>query len=112
MQVLQWIRFGTAALLMAAGLFAFVTSVIGIYRFNYVLNRIHVAAKCDTMGIFLTLSSLMVMSGFNVTTLKLLLLIVLMWLVNPVSSHLIAHLEAETNPDVIEECEVIHFDLD
>jgi len=110
--IAEWIRFGVAALLMLAGLLAFITSMIGIYRFKYVLNRIHVAAKCDTMGIFLTLLSLMVISGFNMTTLKLLLLIVFMWILNPVSSHLIAHLEAETNPDVVEECEVVHIDSD
>ena len=97
---------------MAGGLLAFVTSMVGIYRFHYILNRIHVAAKCDTMGILLTLLPLMVISGFNFTTLKLLLIIVFMWMSNPVSSHLIAHLEAETNPDMIEECEVIHYDID
>ena len=108
----EWIRFSVAALLMLAGLFAFITSMIGIFRFRYVLNRIHVAAKCDTMGILLTLSSLIVISGFNTTTLKLLLLIIFMWVLNPVSSHLIAHLEAETNHDIVEECEVVHLDSD
>jgi len=108
----EWIKFWITALLMLAGLFAFITSMVGIYRFRYVLNRIHVAAKCDTMGILLILLPLMIMSGFNFTTLKLLLLIVFMWLSNPVSSHLIAHLEAETNYDIIEECEVVHLDVD
>ena len=107
-----WIRFAIAAVLLVVGLLAFVTSMVGIYRFHYVLNRIHVAAKCDTMGVFLTLLSLMVMSGLSFTTLKLFLLIVFMWMSNPVSSHLIAHLEAETNPDIVEECEVVHFDID
>ena len=110
--ILEWVRFWIAAMLMLTGLGAFVTSMLGIFRFHYVLNRIHVAAKCDTMGILMTLLSLMVMSGFSFTTLKLFLLIVFMWMSNPVSSHLIAHLEAETNPDIVEECEVVHFDLD
>ena len=108
----EWVRFGIAAVLMAAGLWTFITSMVGIFRFRYVLNRLHVAAKCDTMGILLTLTSLMVLSGFNFTTLKLFLLIVFMWMANPVSSHLIAHLEAETNPDIIDECEVVHYDVD
>ena len=109
---MQWVRFWISAVLMAGGLMAFVTSMVGIYRFHYILNRIHVAAKCDTMGILLTLLPLMVISGLNFTTLKLLLIIVFMWMSNPVSSHLIAHLEAETNPDIVDECEVVHFDVD
>ena len=108
----DWIRFWVSAILMFAGIFAFITSIIGVYRFSYVLNRIHVAAKCDTMGILLTLLSLMVISGLDISTLKLFLLVVFMWISNPVSSHLIAHLEAETNPGILEECEVIHFDFD
>ena len=108
----EWIRFWIAAVLMTGGILAFVTSMVGIYRFHYILNRIHVAAKCDTMGVLLTLLPLMVISGFSFTTLKLFLLIVFMWMSNPVSSHLIAHLEAETNPDIVEECEVVHYDID
>ena len=107
-----WIRFWIAAVLMACGLWAFVTSMVGIYRMRYVLNRLHVAAKCDTMGILLTLLPLMILSGLNFTTLKLFLIVVFMWMANPVSGHLIAHLEAETNPAIIEECEVIHYDVD
>ena len=107
-----WIRFWIVTLLMLAGLFVFITTMLGIFRFRYVLNRLHAAAKGDTMGIFLTLLSLMVLSGLNVTTLKLFLLIVFIWLSNPVSSHLIAHLEVETNQDILEECKVVHLDAD
>ena len=110
--ILQWIRFIIAALLMIAGLFVLLTSTVGIYRFDYVLNRIHVTAKCDTMGMMLTLTSLMFFSGFQVATLKLLLLIVFIWLCSPISGHLIAYLEVATNPDIMKECEVVHDDAD
>ena len=108
----EWIKFWISAVLMLAGLWAFITAMVGLYRFRYVLNRLHVAAKCDTMGILLTLLPLMIMSGLSFTTLKLFLLVVFIWLSNPVSSHLIAHLEVETNSDVVKECEVIHLDGD
>ena len=110
--IVDWIRFWVAAALMLMGLLTFITAIIGVFRMDYVLNRIHVAAKCDTMGILLTLLSLMIISGLNVSTLKLFLLIVFIWIVNPVASHLVAHLEAETNPDILAECEVVHFDAD
>lgn len=108
----EWVKFWIAALMMLAGLWAFATAMVGLYRFHYALNRLHAAAKCDTMGILLTLLPLMIMSGLNFTTLKLFLLIVFIWLSNPVSSHLIAHLEVETNKDVLDECEVVYLDAD
>jgi len=112
MIVLQWARFCLAALLMSAGLVALFGTTLGLFRFQYVLNRIHVAAKCDTFGVLLTFSSLILMSGWNAVSLKLILIIIFLWLANPVSGHLIAHLEAATNPKIMEECKVIRHDAD
>ena len=112
MIVLQWVRFSFAALLMSVGLAALLATTVGLHRFHYVLNRIHVAAKCDTFGVLLTFSSLIVMSGWNAASLKLLLIIIFLWIANPVSGHLIAHLEVATNPKIMEECEVIRYDAD
>ena len=110
--IFEYIRFALSAVLMTAGLSALVTTTVGIYRLEYVLNRIHVAAKCDTLGILLVFSSLIVKTGFSFVSLKMLLLIVFLWIANPVSSHLIAYLEAETNPSIDKECEVIRIDSD
>ena len=112
MIVLQWARFSLAALLMFAGLTTLFATTVGLFRFHYVLNRIHVAAKCDTFGILLIFSSLIVMSGLNAASLKLFLIIAFLWVANPVSSHLIAHMEVATNPKIREECEVIRYDAD
>ena len=43
---------------------------------------------------------LAVISGFNMTTLKLLLLVALWWLSSPVASHLIGKLEVTTQEDL------------
>ena len=110
--MLEWLRFAVSAVLMAAGLLALFTTTLGIFRFNYVLNRIHVAAKCDTMGMLLCLGSLMIMNGFDVTSLRLLMLIIFVWIANPVAGHLIAYLEVATNPRIEDEFEVIRNDLD
>jgi multicomponent Na+:H+ antiporter subunit G len=112
MIVLQWARFILAVLLMFAGLSTLFATTVGLFRFHYVLNRIHVAAKCDTFGVLLTFSSLMVMSGWSVESLKLILILVFLWIANPVSGHLIAHLEVATNPRIKEECKVMRFDND
>ena len=110
MIILEWVRFTIAALLMLGGLITLFATIVGIFRFKFVLNRIHVAAKCDTFGVLLTFSSLMIMSGWSIASLKLLLIIIFIWMTNPVASHLIAHLEISTNPNLMKECEVIQHD--
>jgi multicomponent Na+:H+ antiporter subunit G len=107
MIVLQWVRFVLASLFMAGGMVILLATAVGMFRFRYVLNRVHVAAKCDTFGVLLTFSSLMLRFGWSVASLKLLLIIVFIWIANPVSGSLIAHLEVATNPDFKDECEVI-----
>ena len=107
MIVLQWIRFGLAALLLIGGLIALLGTVAGVFRFKYILNRIHFAAKCDTFGVFLIFLSLILMMGLSLASLKILLILIFIWVTNPVSSHLIANLEVSTNPDIEEECEVV-----
>ena len=99
-----------AFILMGCGLFILGIATLGIFRFDDVLNRIHVAAKCDTMGAVLFLSGLAVWVGFNLTALKLILIIVFLWLSNPVAAHLIARTEFRTNPDLNGMCEIIDTD--
>ncbi len=95
--MIAWIQFIAGGALIAAGLAVLVVSVFGVYRFNYVLNRMHAAALGDTLGILFTLSGLIVLSGATAISLKLLLTIVVLWLTSPVSSHLIARLEIHVN---------------
>ena len=70
-------------------------------------NRIHVAAKCDTMGALLVLSGLIVLSGWTVFSLKLALVIVFLWLCNPAASHLVARAEVKTNPELERICDFV-----
>ena len=79
------------------GLFVFFSAVLGLFRFDYVLNRMHAAAMGDTLGLLLVLAGLIVFSGLKFLSLKLLLIIVMLWLTSPVSSHLIARLEVHIN---------------
>ena len=104
--MLDWIRFLLSAALILSGLFVMCLGVIGVYRFKYVLNRMHAAAMNDTLGLALIMFGLIVMSGFTFTSLKLLLVILLLWLSSPVSSHLIGQLEVTTNEDISREMEV------
>ena len=97
--ILQWIRFLLGGGLLLAGLATFIIEMIGAFRFRYILNKMHAAAIGDTLGIGFALLGLIVMSGFNFTSLKLFLVIVFLWFSSPISSHLIARLEVSTNED-------------
>ncbi len=95
-----------AAFFIILGVATTITAVIGIFKFKYVLNRMHAAAMCDTLSLMFTGVGVMILYGFTITTLKVMLIIALLWLASPVSSHLIARLEITTNPDEVDKnCE-------
>ncbi|MDF2531910.1 MAG: monovalent cation/H(+) antiporter subunit [Clostridia bacterium] len=90
--------------LMAGGLFFFLVGTIGLLRFKDVMTRVHSAAKCDTLGALLCISALVLYSGVSVTSLKLILVIVFLWITNPTATHLIAKAEfsQQENSDTYE----------
>ena len=94
-------------ILMTCGLFILGVATFGIFRFDDVFNRIHVAAKCDTLGAIFFLSGLAVLQGFSFITLKLVLIILFLWFTNPVSAHLVAKTEFQTASDINSRCETI-----
>ena len=71
----DWIVFVVSNILILAGLFIACSAVLGLYRFNFVINRMHAAAMNDTLGILLILLGLMIQSGFQYATLKMLIII-------------------------------------
>ena len=102
----EWIRFILGVGLLVVGAVAFVLEVLGVFRFQYVLNRMHAAAMGDTLGIGASLAGLMILFGFRFVTLKLALVIIFLWCASPVSSHLISRLECTVNEDLKKYCEV------
>ena len=70
------------------------------------MNRMHAAAMIDTLGIALIMLGLMLASGLTLLTLKLFLVVALLWLTSPVSSHLIARLEITTSEELDRHMEV------
>lgn len=97
MAVIEWIRFLAGAFLLLFGLVIFAIEMVGVFRFKYVLNRMHAAAMGDTLGIGFSLVGLILMSGWNFTSLKLFLVVVFLWFSSPASSHLISRLEVTTD---------------
>lgn len=106
----DWARFIIAAICIVLGIIIEIIAIIGIYRFKYILNRMHASAIGDTLGLYMILFGLMIISGFNFTTLKMLLVMGLFMCTSSVASHLIARMEVETNKEVTSKVEVIDND--
>lgn len=98
-EVIEWMRFLAGAIFLTAGIAIFVIEMIGVFRFQYVLNRMHAVAMGDTLGIGACLLGLIIMNGFSFTSLKLFVVIVFLWFSSPVSSHLVARLEVTVNEE-------------
>lgn len=105
MGVIEWIRFFAGTAVLLCGLSIFVVEIYGIFHLKYVLNRMHAAAMGDTLGISISLVGLMIFSGLNFTTLKMMLIVIFLWLASPVSSHLLARLEVVTNEKLENHCQ-------
>ena len=90
------IRFIIAACLIGFGVFLFAMSTFGVFKFKYVLNRMHAAAIGDSLALFSLLAGVGVMTGFTYATLKLVFILVFFWLAAPVSSHMISKMEIAT----------------
>ena len=103
---METIRFVLGTLLILSGLVIFIIEVFGNYRFGYVLNRMQAAAIGDSFGIVLCLVGMMFYFGWALAGLKLLFVEIFLWCSSPVSSHLVAKLEAETNEHLDREVKI------
>ena len=66
----------------------------------------HAAAIIDSFALLLAMIGIAVAYGFSFATVKVLLIVLLVWVASPVSGHLIARLEVTTAKHLSEECEV------
>lgn len=73
--------------LIVLGLFFLVVAAIGMVRLPDVFTRSHAVALTDALGGFFLLTGLAVYHGFTTNTLRILVVLALLLLVNPVISH-------------------------
>ena len=106
----EYVRLAIAALLIIIGLFITIVGLIGNFKYKFVLNRMHAAALVDTLGLFFVVLGLIVLKGFtndsgqfDVTSFKLLFVVLFLWISSPVSSHLIAKIIYMTDPNTEKE---------
>ena len=97
---LEWIRFFAVAVLLLGAVLSFLSAVAGVFRFGFVMNRIHAAGIGDTLGLFCTALALGIAAGPSMHLLKLVLLVPFLWFTSPVSTHFVGQAEYFTNPEL------------
>ena len=98
----EWIRFGLTALCVLAGCFALLTAMVGLFRFDFTLNRLHAASIADTLG----LSLLVLAVGLRPVLWMLLLVVILQWCTSPLSGHMLAQFEYRVNQNLEQHLEL------
>ncbi len=76
---------------LAIGCFFIVVASIGIIRFPDFYSRMHPAGKTDTLGQSLILIGLMIYEGFSMVSGKLLIIVIFIFIANPIATHAIAN---------------------
>lgn len=95
-----------ASVLLLSGVLCCCFAIIGVYRFDYVLMRMHAAAIIDTLGTLLIFAGLIVLGGLTWASGKIVLILLFQWFTSPVSTSRIGKVEILTNPEYDKHCEV------
>lgn len=95
--------FGIA--LVVIGVLFYAIEIVGLFRYDYVLNKMHAAAIGDTLAAFCCLIGVALLMHDFYAGLKLVMIVLFLWLTSPVCSHLLARAELVTNDRFAEEME-------
>jgi multicomponent Na+:H+ antiporter subunit G len=77
-------------LLLLGGLFFQVVAAIGVLRMPDFYTRLHAVSKVETLSVMLTLAGVAVSTGLSLTSAKVLLVALFLFLANPTSTHAIS----------------------
>lgn len=73
--------------LILVGLYFVLVSAIGVVRFPDVYSRSHAVGLTDSVGAFYLLLGLAVYQGFSTNMVRILVVLALLYLINPVITH-------------------------
>jgi len=77
-------------ILLGLGICAIIIGTVGIFKFKNFYARLLITSKIDTVGTITIIIGLMVRFGFSFFTGKLLILLIVVIIVNPLVSHIVA----------------------
>jgi len=72
---------------IVAGLFFLIVAAIGVIRLPDVFSRAHAVSLTDSLGAFLMLVGIALHEGLGKNSLKILVVLALLYILNPVISH-------------------------
>jgi len=78
-----------AGIFLLAGFFFILIAAIGVMRLPDFYTRLHASGKSETLGMILCFTGLALYEGFNLTSIKYLMIIVFILLANPIGTHII-----------------------
>ena len=84
------IQFVLSGLFILAGLFFLAISSVGVVRLPDFYSRTHAVGKSETLGAMLMLGGLAIYNGWEINTMKLIIILVFIFLANPTATHIIA----------------------
>lgn len=96
----ETLRFWLSAVLIGFGILCDFFAIFGVYKFRFVMNRMHCAAIIDTLGMAGIVAGLMVAGASMEYFPKLLSVILILWVGSPIASHLVGRLEITTDDEI------------
>lgn len=88
------------SIFLVLGIICGTISILGIYRFKFVMNRMHAAAIVDALSLSLIVVGLIIISLNLDFVFKLALILVFQWIGSPIASHMVMRLEKETDKEL------------
>ena len=79
-----------AGLFLAGGAFFLLASAIGMLRLPDFYCRLHASGNCETLGVMLSFMGLVIYEGLTLTSLKMIMIFLLIFLGNPIGTHILS----------------------
>ena len=83
----RWVTTPVSIGLILVGLFFLFVAAIGVLRFPDVYTRSHAVSLTDSLGAFFLLGGLALYEGFSTNLIKIVVVLILLYLINPVITH-------------------------
>ena len=96
----DFLREMIAALLMGLGLVFLIGSMVGMLRLPDFYSRVHASGNSETLGTMLVFCGLAVYNGVSITSAKLLIILMFIFVGNPIGSHILTKAAYKTGHPV------------
>ncbi|MCR5421277.1 MAG: monovalent cation/H(+) antiporter subunit G [Lachnospiraceae bacterium] len=100
---MEWIKFIMAVICMVFAAVMEIIAIYGVYKFKFVMNRMHAAAIGDTLALFLGALGLMLLRSSKWFSYKIIIVVIFLWMTSSISSHVIMRMEYNIDTKKVEE---------